>query len=168
MWQCPRCPSNAVIKNGCIHTDKATFAGKPCGGQFVDEPPRQPIAAATKTLVDKLLLERKSLAGSVRVTGSNALLAGSTSISNINRRPAKAMCQGPKPMVNAPGCRTVVVCWYQAQHAVMWLARTVETCFMVGCFSGGCSTGTRRMVRLPVERQCAVCYTERRTLPAWR
>ncbi len=69
MRQCPRCPLNAVSKNGCIPTDNATFAGKPCGGQFVDEPPRQPIGAATKTLVDKLLLERKSLAGRVRVTG---------------------------------------------------------------------------------------------------
>jgi insertion element IS1 protein InsB len=69
MRHCPRCQSTAVIKNGRIHNGTPKFACKQCGRQFVDHPCKQPIAADTKALVDKLLLERLSLAGIVRVTG---------------------------------------------------------------------------------------------------
>ena len=69
MPTCPRCHSKQVIKNGHIHTGKPKFAWKQCGRQFVEQPSKQPISAETKALVDKLLLERLSLAGIVRVTG---------------------------------------------------------------------------------------------------
>lgn len=72
MRQCPRCQSTHIIKNGRIHTGKPKFACKQCGRQFVDQPSKQLIAAATKALVGKLLLERVSLAGIVRVTGVSA------------------------------------------------------------------------------------------------
>ncbi len=72
MRQCPRCQSKQVIKNGHIHTGKPKFACKQCGRQFVEHSSKQPISADTKALVDKLLLERVSLAGIVRVTGVSA------------------------------------------------------------------------------------------------
>jgi insertion element IS1 protein InsB len=69
MAVCPRCGSHHVIKNGHIHNGKAKFACKECRRQFVENPQHQPISEETKGLVDKLLLERVSLAGIVRVTG---------------------------------------------------------------------------------------------------
>ncbi len=72
MRQCPRCHATAVIKNGRIHSGKPKVACNQCGRQFVDQPAKQPIPAETRALVDKLLLERVSLAGIVRVTGVSA------------------------------------------------------------------------------------------------
>ncbi len=69
MRQCPRCQSTQIIKNGRIHSGKPKFACTACGRQFVDHPSKQPIPTETRALVDKLLLERLSLAAIVRVTG---------------------------------------------------------------------------------------------------
>jgi transposase-like protein len=72
MPSCPRCGSSRVIKNGYIHNGKPKFACKDCRRQFVEDPVWKPISAETKALIDKLLLERVSLAGIVRVTRVSA------------------------------------------------------------------------------------------------
>lgn len=69
MRECPRCCSTAVIKNGRIHNGTPKFACKRCGRQFEDQPSKPPISAETRALVDKLLLERLSLAGIARGAG---------------------------------------------------------------------------------------------------
>ena len=69
MPQCPNCQSDAVIKNGSIHSGKPKFACKRCGRQFVEVSEQKLISAQTRATVDKMLLERVSLAGIVRVTG---------------------------------------------------------------------------------------------------
>lgn len=72
MPNCPECGSSKVIKNGTIHNGKPKFACKECERQFVENPQSPRIAEETKALVDKLLLERISLAGIVRTTGVSA------------------------------------------------------------------------------------------------
>jgi insertion element IS1 protein InsB len=72
MPNCPRCGSSQVIKNGSIHNGKAKFGCKACQRQFVENPAWRPISAETKALIDRLLLERMSLAGIGRVTGVSA------------------------------------------------------------------------------------------------
>jgi insertion element IS1 protein InsB len=72
MPSCPRCGSNRMIRNGHIHNGKVKFACKDCRRQFVENPAWRPIGAETKALIDRLLLEPASLAGSVRVTGVSA------------------------------------------------------------------------------------------------
>ena len=72
MPTCPRGQSAYVIRNGQIHNGTAKFAGKDCGRQFVEQPTTGRISDETKSLIDKLLLERVSLAGIVRVTGVSA------------------------------------------------------------------------------------------------
>lgn len=72
MPECPRCQSRTVIKNGHIHNGKPKFACKQCGRQFVTQPKQRTIPAATRQLVDKLLLERMALATIVRLTGVSA------------------------------------------------------------------------------------------------
>src|SRR5256885_14440951 len=69
MPNCPECQSTNVIRNGRIHNGTPKFACKACGRQFVEKPRKHWISAETKALIDKLLLERVSLAGIVRVTG---------------------------------------------------------------------------------------------------
>ena len=66
---CPRCQSTKVVKNGQTHYGKQRFKCTDCGRQFVDSPTRQPVAESTRELINKLLLERLSLAAIVRITG---------------------------------------------------------------------------------------------------
>jgi len=67
--KCPSCESEQIIKNGSIHTGKQKYMCKACGRQFVKDPKHPMISDETKTLIDKLLLEKLPLAGIVRVTG---------------------------------------------------------------------------------------------------
>ena len=69
---CPNCQGTQVIKNGPIHNGKPKWKCKACGRQFVADPTHQRSSDDTKQLIDKLLLDRLSLAGIVRVTGVSA------------------------------------------------------------------------------------------------
>jgi transposase-like protein len=64
---CPDCHTDHVIKNGTIHSGKPKFACKQCGRQFVEDPQWRVITDETKAIIDRLLLERISLAGIARV-----------------------------------------------------------------------------------------------------
>jgi transposase-like protein len=64
---CPVCQSSHVVKNGRIHNGKQNFKCRECGRQFVPDPQNKIIDQATKTLIDKLLLEKIPLAGIARV-----------------------------------------------------------------------------------------------------
>jgi len=66
---CPRCHSAQIIKYGHTHYGKQRYLCQDCGRQFVQDPANPPIAQSTRDLIDKLLLERLSLAAIVRVTG---------------------------------------------------------------------------------------------------
>lgn len=66
---CPRCQSTHVVKNGRIHSGRQNFKCKGCSRQFVQNPTKKVIGQDTRDLIDRLLLERLSLAGITRVTG---------------------------------------------------------------------------------------------------
>jgi insertion element IS1 protein InsB len=72
LMQCPRCQATRLIKNGTTHNGKPKWKCKDCGRQFVVNPTQRRIPDHTKQMIDKLLLERVSLAGIVRVTGVSA------------------------------------------------------------------------------------------------
>lgn len=65
---CPRCQQTNVIKNGSIHSGKPKWMCKTCGRQFVADPQPRRILGETKALIDRLLLEKISLAGIARAT----------------------------------------------------------------------------------------------------
>ncbi len=67
MVNCPQCNSQQVVKNGHIHNGKQRFKCCECGRQFVENPTNKIITAQTKVLIERLLLERISLAGIARV-----------------------------------------------------------------------------------------------------
>lgn len=66
---CPACHSTDTVKNGKIHNGKQNFKCRECGRQFVQDPQNKIIDAPSKTLIDKLLLEKIPLAGTARAVG---------------------------------------------------------------------------------------------------
>lgn len=66
MPNCPNCTSERSVKNGRIHTGKQRYKCLQCGRQFVEQPSKKVIDRATRELIDRLLLERISLAGIAR------------------------------------------------------------------------------------------------------
>ena len=66
---CPSCNSLHIVKNGINATGKQNYKCNACNRQFVLDPLKSPITESTKILIDRLLLERISLAGITRVTG---------------------------------------------------------------------------------------------------
>jgi transposase-like protein len=66
MPACPICASFQTVKNGRIHNGKQRFKCHDCGRQFVEQPTKKVIDQATRELIDRLLLERISLAGIAR------------------------------------------------------------------------------------------------------
>lgn len=64
---CPSCRSEQIVKNGRTHSGKQNHKCRDCGRQFVEDPQHKPIDEATKRLVDRLLLEKLTLAGISRV-----------------------------------------------------------------------------------------------------
>ena len=69
MPSCPNCTSARSVKNGRIHTGKQRFKCLACGRQFVEQPTKKVIDQATRELIDRLLLERISMAGIARAVG---------------------------------------------------------------------------------------------------
>jgi transposase-like protein len=66
MPTCPICASAKTVKNGCIHNGKQRFKCNDCGRQFIEQPTKKVIDQANRELIDRLLLERISLAGIAR------------------------------------------------------------------------------------------------------
>lgn len=63
MPACPIYASSQTVKNGHIHNGKQRVRYHACERQFVEHATKQVIAQATRELIDRLLLERISLAG---------------------------------------------------------------------------------------------------------
>jgi hypothetical protein len=63
---CPSCFSTDFKRNGHIHNGKQNYMCHPCGRQFVENPTKKLISSRDKELIDKLLLEKISLAGIAR------------------------------------------------------------------------------------------------------
>ena len=66
---CPQCGSGNTVKNGSTRHGKPKRQCYACGRQFTPNPVDRSIPPEKWQLVDKLLLERISLAGISRVTG---------------------------------------------------------------------------------------------------
>jgi transposase-like protein len=69
MPDCPTCKADATVKNGRIHNGKQRYLCRGCGRQFVEDPQQQLVSEEKKALIDRLLLERLSMAGICRAVG---------------------------------------------------------------------------------------------------
>lgn len=63
MPTCPQCGSSNVVKNGKTHNGKQNHKCYTCRRQFIEHPQLQTVSPPTIEIVDRLLLERISLAG---------------------------------------------------------------------------------------------------------
>ena len=63
---CPSCSSEKIVKNGRIHNGKQRFKCNECNRQFVENPEKIVINQEKRELIDRLLLEKISLAGIAR------------------------------------------------------------------------------------------------------
>jgi predicted Fe-S protein YdhL (DUF1289 family) len=64
--RCPHCQSERIKKNGHTHYDKQNYLCHGCGRQFVEGGQEWFVSDADKVLINRLLLERISLAGICR------------------------------------------------------------------------------------------------------
>jgi hypothetical protein len=64
---CPSCQSQEIKRNGHIHNGKQNYLCKSCGRQFVADSTKRYVSEEDREMVDRLLLERISLAGICRV-----------------------------------------------------------------------------------------------------
>lgn len=164
MLHCPRCESTNIIKNGRIGSGKPKFACKDCHRQFVEHSEQRLIDAETRALVDKLLLERVSLAGIVRVTGVSlrwlqyyindkyAAQSQTVAVPSQKKKRLTIQCDELWSFVQQKAAKQ----W-------IWLALDAVTGFIVGCFIGPRDhTGAQGLWdSLPaIYRQCAVYYTD--------
>jgi len=63
MKKCPKCERKNIVKNGHIHNGKQRYLCKLCGYQFVESPQNASVSTEKIELVERLLLEKISLAG---------------------------------------------------------------------------------------------------------
>jgi transposase-like protein len=66
MVSCKHCGSDRTVKNGHIHTGKQRYLCLECGYQYVEDPTHDTVSSQKRSLVDRLLHERLSLAGIAR------------------------------------------------------------------------------------------------------
>jgi len=161
---CPTCKSESVVKNGFNSTGKQMYLCNDCGRQFVLNPEKGPISDEKKELIDRLLLERISLAGIARVVG----VSESWLQNYVNEKYA----QTPREVVirkKSKG-RLTIECdelWSfvrkKDNKQWVWLSIDRDTREIIGVYIGDRSEQSARALwnsLPPVYRQCAVSYTD--------
>ncbi|MEG4574541.1 IS1 family transposase [Microcoleus sp. N3A4] len=161
---CPDCGSNHIVKNGRIHNKKPKYKCQSCGRQFVENPTNKVISSETKDLIDRLLLEKISLAGIARSTGVSQKWLQDY-VNNKYASIERTVKVKPKKKV-----RLNVECdelWSfvdsKQNKQWVWLAMDRETREIIGVYIGARSEeGAKQLWNSlpPVYRQCAVCYTD--------
>ena len=161
---CPDCGSHNITKNGINATGKQNYKCKYCGRQFVREPLKSRITTETKELIDRMLLERISLAGICRVTG----VSESWLQSYVNQK-----YQDVPREVNVKqktGGRLVIECdelWSfvgnKKNKQWVWLAIDRETREIVGMAVGNRDSDGAQALWASLPRayqECAISYTD--------
>lgn len=161
---CATCGSFHTIKNGSTHNGKSKSKCKDCGRQFVVNPNNKKISSDTKSLIDKLLLERISLRGIVRTTGvSFAWLQNYVNLkySRIPQQINVSKKSKGKLTIECDEMWSFVLS--KDYKFYIWLAIDRDTREIIGCFIGDRSRQSARKLWQslpPIYRQCAVAYTD--------
>jgi insertion element IS1 protein InsB len=161
---CPSCGSHHIVKNGSIHNKKQKYKCKECQRQFVKDPTKKFINDDLKGLIDKLLLEKISLAGISRATGvSEKWLQDYVNV-KYEKTPREIKVTSKKAK------KLIIECdeaWSFVDNKNnkqwIWLALDRKTREIVGCYIGERGeVGAKGLWNSlpPVYRQCAVCYTD--------
>jgi len=161
---CPKCHSQSFVKNGFNATNKQMYRCQDCGRQFVLNPEKSAISDENKSLIDRLLLERLSLAAIARVVG--------VSKSWLQRYVNKKYESVPRQVEvkKKRRGRLTIECdeMWSFVHKLknkqwLWLAIDTRTREIVGAYIGDRSEKSARGLwnsLPPVYLQCAVSYTD--------
>ena len=161
---CPQCHSEHKVKNGSTHNKKRKYKCLDCGRQFTENPTKKVIDAQTRELIDKLLLERISLAGMARVTGvSQKWLQDyvNAKYASVERQVKVSPKKKGKLEVECDELWSFVD--HKGNKQWVWLAIDRRTREIVGVYIGDRSQEATKKLwnSLPsLYRQCAVCYTD--------
>ena len=161
---CPDCNSQKIIKNGTIHNGKQKYQCNECKRQFVENPKNKPISQEKKELVDKLMLERNSLAGIARAVG-----VSDRWLQNYVNQKYRSVPKQVDVKKKLKG-RLILQCdemWSfvgnKKNKKWIWLAIDFESREIVGLYVGARDKGGAQGLwdsLPPVYRQCAVSYTD--------
>jgi IS1 family transposase len=157
---CPICASSQTVKNGRIHNGKQRFKCHDCGRQFIEHPTKKEINQTTRELIDRLLLERISLAGIARA----AQVCEQWLQIYVNEKYAKVPRQ-VQVAAKKKG-RLTIQCdelWSfvdnKGNKQWVWLALDANTREIVGVYIGARDEAAARKLwesLAPVYRQCAI------------
>ena len=161
---CPSCQSDSVSRNGRTRHQKQNYKCRDCGRQFVSDPQWRMISEETKGIIDRLLLEKLSLAGIARALQISELWVQQYVNAKYQQVEMEVQVR-PKPkrrltvqmdelwsFVNDKGNKQWV-----------WLALDAQTREIVGVHIGDRSAASAQALwqSLPaVYRQCAVVYSD--------
>ena len=161
---CPNCGSDDIMKNGTTHRGKQNYQCRDRGRQFVQNPQRKTIDTQTFELIERLLLERISLASIARVLKlSDAWLQRFVNrfYEHIPRR-VQVSPKAPSILIlQLDELWSFVSC--KANKQWIWLAIDYDSREIVGCHIGDRSRNSAQAFwqSLPgVYRQCATLFTD--------
>lgn len=161
---CVYCTGTKVVKNGSNSVGTAKYLCRECGKQFVAQPKKQAIKEETKDMINKLLLERLSLAGIARATGVsekwlqdyvNKLYAQTPRELNIGEK--------TNPSITLECDEMWSFVEKKDNKQWVWLALDKETREVVGVYIGDRSRESAKQLwsSLPLSyQQNATCYTD--------
>lgn len=161
---CPTCHSDDVVKNGRNHRGKQSYKCKDCGRRFVENPGNTSIDDSMRASIDRLLLERLSLAGIARV-----LQISESSLHNYVNELYRTVPQRVTVLPKQKRALTVQMdeLWSfvdsKGHKQWVWLALDTQTREIIGCHIGDRSSDSAQALwaSLPgVYRQCAVIFTD--------
>ena len=162
--KCPRCDFQYIVKNGHTHNGKQSFKCGDCARQFVMALRHQPLEEETRKLIDKLLLEKISLAGICRTTGVSERWLQyyvNKKLGAVNRQVEVKSKKKGKLIIQCDEMWSFV--GNKGNKQWIWLAIDGFTKEIVGVYIGKRDqTGAQGLWdSLPaVYRQCAVSYTD--------
>jgi IS1 family transposase/transposase-like protein len=161
---CPSCGSEEVSRNGQNRHGKQNYLCRDCGRQFVDNPTWKAITTEQQGLIDRMLLERISLAGIARV-----LQISEDTVQRYVNAKSKTVSQQVE-VIEKPKKRLTVQMdelWSfvddKNNQQWVWLALDVKTREIVGVQIGDRTKLSAKALwdsMPPVYRQCAVIYTD--------
>jgi len=161
---CPSCGCEHTVKNGTIHNKKQKYKCQKCGRQFINNPTKKVISPETKQEIEKLLLEKISLAGIVRATKvSKSWLQKYVNKKYVEVPRYVQITQKKKGKRRIECDEMWSYCGNKKEKQWIGLALDKETKEIVGAYIGKRDKNAAKKMwesLPPVYRQCAVCYTD--------
>ena len=161
---CPNCGSEEVSRNGQTRHGKQNYKCRECGRQFVLNPAWKAITKEQQELIQRMLLERISQAGTARVlqvsedTVQRYVNARAVVVNKQVSRSTK-----PKKRLNVQMDELWSFVDNKGNQQWVWLALDAQTREIVGVHIGDRSAVSALALwnsMPPVYRQCAVIYTD--------